>query len=375
MEQAGQQSILVIETLYSQKLLEVALDSGTNTDSLQVRPNAWVEIFKEAGFETVRIIGNNFLQVPKTGLVRKISWQIRFRFWQNFAVISRLPLGHTLLRTGPFAKEIRKIANRRKFDFVFCMNPNLIPSVTLKKFFPEAKVISSIASPLPPRKFLKHYDLVFSSLRPIVERLEKLGVKSKEVPAIFYAPPEAHQHRKKFNDRQYDVAFVGSFGIHHLKTLRMARAASKACSNFVFYGYGPRWLVTLFGLSQNYMGAAYGTEMLAVLGNSKISLNRHARFAKGYANNVRMYESTAMESVLLTDNSLGLSRIFSSGEVCVYENLREMRQQISFLLSNQNYASKLASAGRKRYESSHKAGSRVGEVLSAFKSISESQNG
>lgn len=368
MEKIHGQSILVLETLYPQKILELAVTQGHSHEALQIRENPWVSLFEKAGLQATRIVANDMAGMTSNGMLRKILWRVKFGFWQKYALISRIPFVNIILEKSPFSKAISNISASRHFDFVFCMNPNLIPSREIKKLFPNAKIISSIASPLPPKKAIMHYDLILTSLPPIANKIRELGVNVAEVPAVFDAGPIVDLYKKEFQDREYDLAFVGSFGVHHLNTLFLARAASKECSNFVFYGYGPKWLLYIFGLSANYKGPAYGPDMLEVLGNAKLSLNRHAWFAEGHANNVRMYESTAMGCVLLTDNAIGLPNLFSEGEVCVYKNSKDLRSKIRLLLSDQVLARRIANLGHARYMRSHTLSSRIGPVSEALKS-------
>lgn len=176
MDEMKGKTILVLETLYPQKILELAVTQGHAKEALQIRENPWVTLFEKARLDVTRIVANDMSGMPGKVRLKRVLWFVNFWFWQNYAIISRIPFGSKILGKSPFSEAVSKISSSKHFDFVFCMNPNLIPSAKPEELFPNSKIISSIASPLPPKKTIKDYDLIISSLTPIVNKIGVEGI-------------------------------------------------------------------------------------------------------------------------------------------------------------------------------------------------------
>ena len=73
--------------------------------------------------------------------------------------------------------------------------------------------------------------------------------------------------------------------------------------------------------------------MYRVLSRSKIALNRHSDVAEDYANNMRLYESTGVGALLITDAKRNLTDLFEPDEeVVTYSSEDELVEKIHHYL-------------------------------------------
>ena len=104
--------------------------------------------------------------------------------------------------------------------------------------------------------------------------------------------------------------------------------------------------------------------MFEIFAKSKIVVNRHGEIAKGHATNMRMYESTGMGALLITDATKNLEELFKvNEEVVTYEDPDDAAEQIVKLLSNQSEMQRIAMQGQKRTHTQHTYAQRVQTIL------------
>ena len=88
--------------------------------------------------------------------------------------------------------------------------------------------------------------------------------------------------------------------------------------------------------------------------------------AGDYAANMRMFESTGVGSLLLTDKKSNLSQYFDiNNEVIVYEDFDDAAEKIKTLLSNPGLLKRVAFAGQGRTLRDHTYSKRI-EKLHGF---------
>lgn len=119
---------------------------------------------------------------------------------------------------------------------------------------------------------------------------------------------------------------------------------------------------------KNCQKPVYGQDMLELLDQSKICLNSHIDVAGPYAGNLRLFESTAMGCVLVTDFKTNLQSLFDiEREVVTYKNAEECLEKVQWLLSHPRDAQEIAARGRARCLADHSYDARAKE-FSAFAS-------
>ena len=115
---------------------------------------------------------------------------------------------------------------------------------------------------------------------------------------------------------------------------------------------------------------AYGKELLRLLAGSKIVLNSHVDGAEGLAGNIRMFESTAMGALLLTEESENINQIFTPDkEIATYRNPVEAIDKIRYYLNRPDEREAIAKAGQQRTLQKHNSRIRAEEALKIFSSL------
>lgn len=234
-------------------------------------------------------------------------------------------------------------------------------------------VVGQIASPIPPSAHLQGFDIIFSSFPHFVERFRKMGITSYYQPLAF--EPRILQ-RLPSTDRIIPLSFVGGISPFHGKGLQLLEEIARGIPLDV-WGYGAQNLHSTSPLLQHHHGEAWGIEMYALFASSNISLNRHIDVAEGYANNLRLFETTGCGALLLTDNSRNLDTLFNIGqEIITYKSPEEAVGLAQYYLKHPEKAAEIAKAGQDRTIREHNYTSRmtkVSEILERHLEVSYSQ--
>jgi glycosyltransferase involved in cell wall biosynthesis len=301
--------------------------------------------------------------------------QLRWAEEQGLHRLERRALGRIPGRFGPLARRrlLQRIARRQIDEFepdvVFCHNLTFFPRSELDALRAAGRlVVGQIASPLPDEDQLRGFDLVLTSFPHFVDRLKRTGVDS-EYFRLAVDPRVLDRLRAKGTDpaatsnRPVEIAFVGgvSPNVHAAGT----RLLEEVCARLPVdvWGYGAEALSPESPIRRRYRGEAWGLDMYRALASSKIALNRHIDVAEGHANNMRLYEATAMGAALLTDRSSNLDELFAPGrEVATYESVAELADEIEELLAGDADRIALAEAGQRRTLTEHTFAARMAEL-------------
>jgi glycosyltransferase involved in cell wall biosynthesis len=206
-------------------------------------------------------------------------------------------------------------------------------------------LVGQIASPPPPGKYLKNFDLIITSFPHFVEKFRKMGINS-EYQKLAFEPRILKNVQKQ--KRIYDITFVGSFTPYHSEGTKMLEDVARQMPIHV-WGPGIEFLSPISPLRKNYHGEAWGLRMYKILAQSKIAINRHISASAKYANNMRLYEATGMGAMLITDDKKNLNNLFDVGkEVVVYKNSEDLVNKINYYFKNSKEREKIAEAGQER---------------------------
>lgn len=231
-------------------------------------------------------------------------------------------------------------------DVVYMQDLSILNPETLKLVRKHCKLLAGqIASPMPPKEYLKCFDLIITSFPHFVKTFRKMGIKSEYQKLAF-----EQRILKKIGKRKriYDLTFVGSFTPYHQKGTKLLEEVAR---NFPIHvwGQGIEFLSPYSPLRRNYHGEAWGVGMYKILAQSKIVINRHIGTSENYANNMRLYEATGMGAMLITDKKKNLKEIFKVGtEVIDYTNVNDLVNKISYYLKNDQKRERIAHAGQNK---------------------------
>tara|TARA_B100001057_G_scaffold268670_1_gene268795 strand:+ start:1684 stop:2844 length:1161 start_codon:yes stop_codon:yes gene_type:complete len=106
----------------------------------------------------------------------------------------------------------------------------------------------------------------------------------------------------------------------------------------------------------------FGKNMHNVLKKTKILVNKHIEDTE-YAGNMRLFESTGLGCLLMTDKKKDLEKLFVlDKEVVVFENSDDLISKINIYLSNKEKLLEIAKNGQKKTLSSHNYKNRVKQL-------------
>lgn len=283
----------------------------------------------------------------------KGPWRLRFR--RGFVPWPyRTPTEHWI-------KEILA-AQVKQFrpDVFFCLAAERIGGEFLEsiKGYYLLSVVQH-AAPLTNCNF-KGYDVVLSSLPNQVQWFREQGLRS-ELLKLGFEP--AVLSRLKDQGKPLSATFVGGLSAVHSQGNKLLETL---CSKSLIrvWGYGLESLPQESAVRKCYMGQAWGQEMYQVLKDSKIALNRHIDVAENCANNLRLYETTGVGTMLLTDYKDNLSELFEPGkEVACYRDANECIEKIKYYLQHDNERQTIARAGQERTLREHTYYHRMEELV------------
>jgi hypothetical protein len=212
-----------------------------------------------------------------------------------------------------------------------------------------------------PGTDISAYDLMLSSLPNQVEHFRRQGLKSEYLrlgfeESVLDTVPCA-QNRSK------EAVFVGGITAVHGRATSLLEHLC-AHTPVEIYGYGVEIMPGDSPVRKRHGGRLWGRQMFELLGNAKIALNRHIDAAENYANNMRLYESTGMGAMLLTDEKTNLGELFDVGrEVVTYRTPEECAEKIEHYLAHDEEREAIARGGQQRTLREHTYRQRAQELL------------
>ncbi|MBW0180969.1 MAG: glycosyltransferase [Vulcanococcus sp.] len=245
---------------------------------------------------------------------------------------------------------------------VYVQDINWLPAAFLQHVKPLVEmVVGQNACPLAPGLDLSPYNLVLTSLPHYVGRFRNQGVQAAYFP-IGFDQRLLQRHRTDGN-RPHALTFIGGLGGYHSQGTQMLEGIAQELPLQV-WGYGGQQLPTDSILRQRWRGEAWADDMYSLLASSQITLNRHIDIAEGYANNMRLYESTGMGACLLTDAKLNLPCLFEPDhEVVTYSSPAEAVSKLKQLLAQPEAAAAIAARGQARTLKHHTYSQRMADLV------------
>jgi spore maturation protein CgeB len=277
-----------------------------------------------------------------------------------------MPFLHKFLGRPKWVQEI-VLAQiiKAKPDVVYVQNLSSLNVATLKEIKKHCKLlVGQIASPVTNFENAKQYDLILTSFPHFVTMFKKMKINS-EYFKIGFDPRILKKVGKQ--PKMYDVTFIGSFSPYHVAGTKLLESVAREIPVHI-WGQGMKYLSPLSPLRKNYHGEIWGLEMYKTLARSKIVLNRHISTSNKFANNMRLYESTGMGALLLTDDKKNLNEIFKVGdEIISYKNKDDLIKNIRYYLTHVNIQKQVAKSGQKRTLNDYTYQKRMKEMVSIVK--------
>lgn len=213
-----------------------------------------------------------------------------------------------------------------------------------------------ISCPFDREIDLSRFETIFTLFPPHHDFFKSKGLTSKLVTAGFDSYILNHLTIKK--ELNIDFSFVGGVGgFHKHRETYLKKIASK--TNLQMWGYGyqsnnpAKQLFKQLKFGKNflkkYRGEAWGLDMFNILANSQITLNVHGDIAKNHSVNMRLFEATGVGTLLLTDESDDLLKLFKPDEeIITFKNPNEAIEKYNYYMTHEQERLKIATAGQQR---------------------------
>lgn len=361
----GATKILIVDTYYPKFVQRVyqdqpALASAPYQDQLQTwlshhfgTADAYSYYLNQVGYEATDSIADNAVLQEQWGKEHGIS----VRHWPHLPLVGqytdRLPL-YTILQA--------QIAEFKP-DILYFQNLTFCDPLLLKKLKKQVKLlVGQIACPLPPRPFVQAFDLILTSFPHFVERIRALGVASEYFRIGFDERILTDLSTTNRQTKLYDVVFIGGFSSVHSQATQALETLARVVPVDV-WGYSLDALPANSALRQHYHGEAWAMEMYRIISQAKICINRHSSAAEDYANNMRLFETTGLGTLLLTDAKKNLKDLFKVGQELVsYRTADELVDRVQYYLAHDRERETIAQAGQQRTLRDHTYRQRMVEL-------------
>ena len=221
-------------------------------------------------------------------------------------------------------------------------------------------LIGQTGWPVSKGETYKCYDVILSSLPNFVEEFRQQGLPSELFKLGFESSVLS---RLKTPQKVTAAAFIGALSWAHRERFELLDYLCQRVPMAV-WGHSEKGIPPESAIGKCWKGLSWGPDNYQILANAKIALNVHADFAKDFANNIRMYETTGVGTMLLTDSKKNLADMFEPGkEVVAYRSREECAELIEYYLTHDEERESIASAGQRRTLANHTYYQRMEELL------------
>lgn len=366
--------VLVLDTIYPGALNKIFSEvdiSAANYPEI-------VSVIEGFGFGTSGVysallpsLGVDCVELSCNSLLFNLAWKKEFKQHNTIPLAlagslqKNIWISRLLRLFKVFESYVLEQIDFEKPDVVHCMDIHFFSAdffSTLKDR--SIRLVGQIAAPMDNLNAkLKYFDCILSSFPHYVDQFNKNGVHAEFLPLAF------DRRALRFSDAvkaDINFSFVGGLGKHHQDWLGFLSDLNSQVE-ISLYGYGKNNLRRFPSLYHRHGGEVWGGEMYRTLARSRISLNRHLKHSKNFANNMRLFEVTGMGSLLLTDYKSNIGEMFRvNSEILVYSSVEEAVDLVKFFLDNPEEAESIARAGQQRTLSEHCYDHRMPELKQIY---------
>jgi spore maturation protein CgeB len=239
------------------------------------------------------------------------------------------------------------------------------------------KIFAWIASPLPNYLNLSSVDCILTSH----ENFQRHFLQREKASELLLPAFEPKIATALTNiEKDIDCSFIGSLFYKHIRRMEILKRLIKE-TPITIWSDRPTLLtrgllqpgyiagyVSMEAFRKYMKPGVWGMEMYQTVARSKICINVHIDVAGGLAGNIRTFEVPGCGSLLITENTPNMHRLFEPNEeVVVYDSADELVEKIRYYLNTPDECNKIATAGQKRTLESHNSLKRSQELLDIFK--------
>jgi len=355
--QARNESLFGVADFYSSNLRKLgheAWDIYTNNEFIQ---KAWA---REHGIRFVEVIPAE----QAARMVLRRPWRM----------LAKTPLRRCL--EHPVRSALYSLGKGTWFyDILAAQIKHYKPDVLLNKdivgistrFLQEIKprvklLVGAHGSVLSEKLDLRCYDLITSLIPDSVTEFRQLGVHS-ELHRLAFEPRILSY--LKDQKKTIDISFVGSLYDVHSGRMHFLEVLATRFGQMQIWGPGVSHLSKNSPIRKRYAGQAWGLKMYQVICKSVMTLNTHGDKV-AYAANMRLFETTGVGTLLITDWKENLHEMFEPGkEVVAYRTPEECAELIQYYLEHNDEREAIARAGQERTLREHTYYRRMQELAAS----------
>jgi spore maturation protein CgeB len=253
-------------------------------------------------------------------------------------------------------------------DVVYLQHPGFAPPRLTDR--PGRLVAGQLASAPRWPALIKQLDLLLTSFPHMVSVWRSQGVDTEYLPLAFDSRliPEVRglgSDPSPNSGRPRRVSFVGGVDPRvHGEGVAVLEGLISAGIPIEVFGYGADRLDPRSPIHGSYQGEAWGVDLYRIYAESQVVVNRHIKAARGFANNLRLFEATGMGAALVTEAAPNLPELFSPDhEVATYGCGSDLVETVRSLLVDDRRRLELASAGHERVLAEHTFGRRIEQLV------------
>ncbi len=238
------------------------------------------------------------------------------------------------------------------------------------------KIFAWIAYPPPPSLNLDVVDCVLTSHSNFQEYFMEQD-QSCEVLLPTFEPRIANNFQDI--DRDVKCSFIGSLSYGHLQRMEVLKqlvnqtpieiwsSLPKLLSQGLFQPKFIQSYLTMGSVRARLKPSVWGLEMYRILSRSQMTINVHLDAAAGLAGNIRMFESTGMGALLITEDAPNIDKLYKSGEeVITYTSINDLIDKIAYYIDKPQERESIALAGQARTLKDHSTVQRSQELIEIF---------
>lgn len=317
--------------------------------------NFYSKNLKKLGHEAEEVIFN--AEILQTTWAKEHG--VKYR--KIYSYVKNIPKVRSWFRTDWDTNVLEAQIKNFNPDVIYCQSLSAPSPEIMRKLKKYTRLlVGQVACPTDfDREKLAHFDLIFTSFPHFIQKFKEIGIHAEYLKIAF--EPKILEKITKSKE-QYGTVFVGGISKHHTEIMETFEYLAQN-TDIDFFGYGKNKLPIDSAIRRKHHGEAWGLDMYNILANSKISVNRHIDAAENNANNMRLYESTGVGAMLLTDMKDNLHELFEIGkEVETYETKEELLEKITYYLAHDDERKRIAKAGQERTLKEHTYAHRMKEV-------------
>lgn len=243
---------------------------------------------------------------------------------------------------------VRQQIEASKPDIIYCLNPLDYDSKFFSTVEHKAKLLVGWrAADIPAGTDWTGYNLILSHLSTCREKAKLIGAKNSA--HFFPGVPKSISESVVNQEKQFDVVFSGQYTPQHAQRnkfiLELAQAADRIGFKLGLFLCSHHYELPAEIKKYNY-GQRWGMDMYKALKSGKIVINAEIDLAQGEAGNLRLFETTAVGSFLLTEHQHNIEKYYKPGyEIETFKNSSEMIDKINFYLKHSERREEIAKNG------------------------------